>query len=149
MQPPRTPRGPHRLHDYAELEYLLLGDLRDILEEPLDDENSRWLLALLDALLDTLPREFALEERGGYLRAVTDEFPSWHPEVVRLREQHETLLDDLRRLRNRVAWQAPLAMLGRNVRRGLREWIETLATHNQDENALLQTAVNLEVGGGD
>ncbi|MEX0702824.1 MAG: hypothetical protein WD069_12080 [Planctomycetales bacterium] len=139
----------HSLHAYAELEYLLLGDLRDMLEQPFDDENARWMLAVLDALLDTLPREFAIEEDGGYLREVVDEHPHWEPEVARLREQHEMLLHSLRRLRMRVAWQAPFAVLAKDVRRELEKWIETLAEHNRHENSLVQTAMNLEVGTGD
>jgi len=33
------------------LDYLLLGDLRQLLEEPRSRENRRWLLAILDRLL--------------------------------------------------------------------------------------------------
>ena len=144
-----TPPRLHSLHAYAELEYLLLGDLRDMLEQPFDEENARWVLAVLDTLLDTLPREFAIEEDGGYLRDVVEEYPNWEPEVARLREQHDTLLATLRRLRMRVAWQAPFTVLANDVRRELADWIETLAEHNHHENSLMQTAVNLEVGTGD
>lgn len=139
----------HTLHAYAELEYLLLGDLRDMLEQPFEEENARWMLSVLDALLDTLPREFALKEDGGYLQEVIDEYPSWELQVSRLREQHDTLLATLRRLRMRVAWQAPFSVLARDVRRELKDWIEALTEHNRREKSLIQTAVNLEVGAGD
>ncbi len=40
------------------LEYLLIGDLRDLLEETPDNETRRWLLAVLEELLNLLPNEF-------------------------------------------------------------------------------------------
>ena len=58
------------LEEYSTLEYILLGDLRDLLYEPPDEETCRWLLAVLDALLETLPREFDLKQQDGYLMEV-------------------------------------------------------------------------------
>ena len=37
------PREVRLLEQYTSLEYILLGDLRDLLEEPPDDESRRWL----------------------------------------------------------------------------------------------------------
>ena len=55
------------LNDWRTLEYILLGDLRDVLEEPLDSSNLTWTLAIVDTLLTTLPRELDLAETGQYL----------------------------------------------------------------------------------
>src|SRR5260221_8654966 len=63
-------RDARLLEQYTSLEYILLGDLRDILEESLDRESRRWLIAVLDALLETLPREFDLEEHDGYMAEI-------------------------------------------------------------------------------
>ena len=41
-------RDARKLERYTSLEYILLGDLRDILEERPDDESRRWLLAVSD-----------------------------------------------------------------------------------------------------
>ena len=49
---------------YSVLEYLLIGDLRDLLEEPADSETRRWLLAVVEELLDLLPNEFEFEDHG-------------------------------------------------------------------------------------
>ena len=59
------------------LEYLLIGDLRDLLEETPDDETRRWLLAVLEELLDLLPNEFEYEDQGGYLADVCEQNPNW------------------------------------------------------------------------
>src|SRR5262245_36103537 len=61
---------------YSVLEYLLLGDLRDLLEEPPDTETRRWLLAVLEELLNLLPNEFEFEDQGGYLSEVREQFPN-------------------------------------------------------------------------
>src|SRR5579872_2956860 len=69
-RPIMNPRDAQLLDHYSSLEYILLGDLRDLLEEPVDDESRKWLLAVLDTLLDTLPREFDLEDEDGYMSEV-------------------------------------------------------------------------------
>lgn len=137
------------LENFSSLEYILLGDLRDLLEEPPDAENRRWLIAVLDALLDTLPREFDLKEEDGYLSAVLERFPSWSNRVDRLQGDHERLFEKLKELRGRVdrnAWIAPIA---NDVRRELRDWMLGLIAHHRKENRLVMTAMTLEVGVGD
>jgi hypothetical protein len=64
------------LNRYSTLEYILLGDLRDLLEEPPDEETRRWLVAVLDALVKTLPREFDLEDEDGYMSDATPTGPA-------------------------------------------------------------------------
>ncbi|MFN0056469.1 MAG: hypothetical protein ACKV0T_30345 [Planctomycetales bacterium] len=131
------------------LEYILLGDLRDLLEEECDSENRRWLLAVLDALLETLPREFDLEDEEGYLAEVLVRFPSWSRQVERLHGDHQRLFSKLKELRGRIErddWIAPIA---NEVRRELRDWMLTVIAHHRNETRLMQTAMNLEVGAGD
>jgi len=142
-------RDTRLLEQYSSLEYILLGDLRDILEEPPDDESRRWLLAVLDALLETLPREFEIEEENGYMAEVLERYPSWSLQVQRLHNDHDHLFSKLKELRGRVErdiWVAPIA---NEVRRDLRDWILKLNAHHRGETRLMQTAMNLEVGAGD
>jgi hypothetical protein len=137
------------LEQYSSLEYILLGDLRDILEESPDDESRKWLLAVLDALLETLPREFDLEDEDGYMSEVLERYPSWSIQVDRLHRDHDQLFCKLKELRGRIErdiWVAPIA---NEVRRDLRDWILKLIAHNRSETRLMQTAMNLEVGTGD
>ncbi|HUG94304.1 MAG TPA: hemerythrin domain-containing protein [Planctomycetaceae bacterium] len=144
LQPPHDALAHH-----AALEHLLLGDLRELLEEPPDRQNRRWLLVILDGLLETLPRQFLLEEQGGYLAEVLDQYPSWRPQVDGLRRQHGELYATLDRLRDRVAGGRPFGHAAADVRRELRDWMHRLIAHNRHENRILQTAMNLEVGTGD
>ena len=145
--PQRKPR--RDLAHYETLEYLLLGDLRDVLEEPLDDETRRWLTEVVAALLQTLPREFELEEQGGYLSEVLEEYPNWAPQVESLRSEHAALFHQLQTLHQELTRGCPAEELTDDVRTGLRDWIFALQAHNRHESRLLQTAVNLVCGGGD
>ena len=136
------------LLEYFTLEYILLGDLRDLLEEPPDEQNRRWLREVLDALLDTLPREFAMRQEGGYLEEVIDRFPNWCGQVDGLREEKLRLYEKLRECRDHVARQASYAKIADELRRELREWMNSLVAHHRHERRLVQTAFNMEVGAG-
>jgi hypothetical protein len=135
------------LAEYCTLEYILLGDLRVLLEQPVSERT--WLLAVLDALLDTLPRQFDLKEENGYLTEVTQSYPNWADKVDELQCEHAQLFAMLKQLRARIVAQGSYLSLAHSVRDELREWIATLVAHHRTENRLLQTAVNLEVGCGD
>jgi hypothetical protein len=131
------------------LEYLLIGDLRELVEEHNEGKNSQWLLAVLDALLATLSREFELKEDGGYLADVLSDQPHWSTAVEQLRLQHGTLVARLQQLRDRVAWQAPLGLVAHLVRLELEDWITSLLAHQRHERRLVQTAPTLVDGAGD
>ncbi|MBS0260821.1 MAG: hypothetical protein JSS02_02595 [Planctomycetes bacterium] len=142
-------RDARLLEHYSSFEYILLGDLRDLLEEQPDKDSRHWLIAVLDALLDTLPREFDLEDADGYMSEVLERYPGWTHQVDRLHNDHDLLFNKLKELRGRVerdAWVAPMA---NDVCRDIREWTLKLIAHRRSEKRLVQTAMNLEVGCGD
>ena len=137
------------LEEYSTLEYILLGDLRDLLYEPPDEETCRWLLAVLDALLETLPREFDLKQQDGYLMEVLENYPNWSSAVDRLQSEHNELFLKLKELRGQISRQFAFAEIADEVCRGLKDWMLTLIAYHRHENRLVQTALNLEVGVGD
>ena len=131
------------------LEYILLGDLRDLLEEKPDRHTTKWLVAVLDELLATLPRELRLRQRGGYLTEVLEQYPSWHCHVERLRQEKHALYGKLLSLRQRMIQHESLSEIAQIVRRDLRDWMTSFAAHHRHERRLLQEAFTLEVGVGD
>jgi len=143
------PAACESLEDYTALEYILLGDLRDLLEEPADQYTRRWLVAVLDALLDTLPREMALKESSGYLNEVLDEYPSWYRHVEDLQNEQRLLVLSLQALRDRLDSAGPYERDASRVRASVRQWMNRLKAHRRHETRLLQTAMNLECGCGD
>jgi hypothetical protein len=144
-----NPAAGERLEDYSALEYILLGDLRDVLEEPANRHTRGWLIAILDALLDTLPREMALKESSGYLHEVLNEYPSWYRHVEDLQNEERLLFLSLQSLRDRLETSESYAFAADRVKSTLRQWMTRLSAHHRHENRILQTAMNLEVGGGD
>jgi hypothetical protein len=137
------------LEEYRTLEYILLGDLRDLLEEPPDEQNRRWLRAILHALLDTLPREFALRQQGGYLSEVVDQHPNWCGQVDSLQEEKRHLYERLQQLHARLLHHESFRSVARQLRGELRDWINHLVAHHRHERRLVQSAFNTEVGVGD
>jgi hypothetical protein len=137
------------LEDYTALEFILLGDLRDLLEEPADQFTRSWLVAVLDALLDTLPRQMALKESSGYLSEVLAEYPSWYRHVDDLQNEQRLLVLSLQALRDRLDTSGPYERDAVRVNSAVRKWMTRLVAHRRHETRLLQTAMNLEVGCGD
>ena len=134
-------------HEFAALEHILLGDLRELLEEDVrDPETRRWLLAVLDVLTDMLPCQFALKEHGGYLAEVRMDHPEWEDAIETLFRQHDELVRGLSELLDRLADDRQFAAVAAEVRVDLRNWMEQLQTHQEAEADLLQTAANLETG---
>lgn len=137
------------LSECTEFEYILLGDLRDLLEDPPSDENRVWLMAVLEALLDTLPKEFALKSRDGYLSVVLDEYPSWDHKVARLETQYVLLYRQLRVLRDRLVTRHRLRDVAERLRVELERWMDAFVGLHRDERDLVLEAVTLECGTGD
>jgi hypothetical protein len=144
------PRPNNRpLAEMAALEYILLGDLRDLLEEEPSEQSSKWLVAILDTLVDTLPRELAIKSRDGYLEDVLEAQPNWEAQVEQLHEEYKLLCVRLEAFRDQLVSRTPYSSIAAQLREDLSEWMMALRNHHRQETRLLQTAVNLEVGGGD
>ena len=150
MQPTNdTSTNTRLIEEYATLEFILLGDLRDLLEDELHAGTRKWLLAVIDALFETVPREFELQEQEGYLTHVLEEFPNWSNQVDRLREERREIHARLCHLRNLLRTNQPFDEIAETLRIELREWMHSLMAHHRHERRLVQTAFNLDVGTGD
>jgi len=137
------------LRRISELEYILIGDLRDLLESPIDEQNLRWISAVLDALLETLPKQFELKQQGGYLQEVLEVQPNWECHVLTLEVEHEQMCDRLQQLRQKLPDASKAESLAGTLRIELKGWMQAFVAYNRRESRLLQTAMNLEVGCGD
>lgn len=142
------PAPPHDAYArYSILEYLLIGDLRDLLEERPDKETRRWLLAVLEELLDLLPNEFEFEDQGGYLADVCEQNPNWSNMVERLHNEHENLYFNLLDLRNRIANEDSFDFIADEVKPKLSRWIEAAQRHRDSEHRLVVSAYDTTLGG--
>ncbi|MCC7423444.1 MAG: hypothetical protein IT428_24475 [Planctomycetaceae bacterium] len=154
-----APTNPKRhFEEYATLEYLLLGDLRAAVEETEDETSHRWLLAVVDALLEALPRKSeatriaaAIEIPPERLRRKGSKGPrNEKPEAMGgqsasnpaeleplCREQAE-LLKILQDLRGQIA-DAPLFLSQRSAYLPqMIAWMDRIGEHNQRTAAVLK-----------
>lgn len=100
-----------------EFEHLLLGDLRELLNDHPGRERDRWLLATLDMLLVSRPRTSLV-----YLPVLPRE-----PEVGSRTTGSVELpvpFEKLQRLRDRIAHRAPYEVLAQELTVDLREYFE-------------------------
>lgn len=106
--PPALPEAV--ISSRAAFEYLLLGDLRLLLEESIAPETNRWLLATLDMVLASRPRPSQTNVAALPIRS------PWDDESERFGQERSTLYEKLQRLRDRIAHRAPYALLANEIR---------------------------------
>lgn len=108
------------------LEYLLLGDLRQLLAEPRGGIRRTWLAALLDAFIDNLSRLAQLRNAGGDVSEVLHELPHWHRGISIFMDESSPERLRLEELRARLELGLPFEPAGRNVRDDLSHWMAAL-----------------------
>lgn len=102
----------------AIFEYLLLGDLRLLLEEQVGPETNRWLLATLDMILASRPRAAQAVATPVLVRHL------WEDEAERNWPERANVYEKLQRLRDRIAHRAPYALLANEIRCDLAETMD-------------------------
>ena len=85
------------------LEYLLLGDLRELLEEPETAQTRHALPVLLNGLLDNCLHHSQLRGNGACLSGVLEKWPNWQSDIDLLRCEKATCYSALETLRARFA----------------------------------------------
>ncbi len=130
-----------------DLEYLLLGDLRQLLDERETAHTRKALLVTVDRLLLNLPLQLELVSEEGYMSEVLEEFPNWHRQIEVLLCENKACISRLGELRRRVGQELPFSAIGREVSFKLRKWMESLATIREREVQILQNAFALDIGG--
>jgi len=130
------------------LEHLLLGDLRELLIEEPTPHTRKALSCVLDMLLRLLPSQFAMEEHGGYLCGVTEEFPTWYEKVEALRDEHGELYAELLGLRSELD-AGDFQSSAERLQQRLADWMEHLASHEEAERSIVHIASTLDIGEGE
>lgn len=126
----------------------LVEQLRELLDRSNDNPSASAPGPILDGFLETLPREFALEESDGYMSEVLEAYPNWSEHVQGLRRDHENLVTELRRLRDKAGDAVP-GELAAETRQELRDWMMSLLSHHRHERRLFQQTFNLDIGAED
>jgi hypothetical protein len=137
------------LRHVEELLQLLLDDAAELIAEPADEENDRWLAAVVDKILANLREQFRVEEQGGYMTDVLEQYPEWHPQVLHLQQEHQLLEAQLQEIDARMRNEQHDGAMSRECRRQLEDWIHWYRQHQRREAALVQEAFVVEVGQGE
>lgn len=137
------------LRHIQQLLELLLDEALDLLSEPSDDENDQWLGVVVDKVLRNLREQFEIEEKGGYMADVLEQYPEWHPQVLHLQQEHELLVNQLRQISTRMRRERRSGLLSSECRRQLEDWTKWYRQHQRRETDLAQEAFVLEVGQGE
>lgn len=125
---------------------LLIDDLRELFEEGVDDDNSRWVHAVLNELCANLEAEFARDLDGGYLTEFLERYPSQTHLAARLQAEHSQLCRELKDLRDSLESRAQSKRVNTDVRKSFHNWVRRLTSLKIRETALLQQAMNSDEG---
>lgn len=118
-----------------------------ILDRSPQESTLQELNTLLDQMIQNLSLQFQIEEAGGFMAGVYEKYPNWHPQVEHLRQQHCLLRKQLQEIRDRLV-SGPAAPLT-EVRRQMKDWINTYNEHQAREASLIQDAFILDTGAGE
>lgn len=142
IAPSLPPPEVNRPHDLI-LEYLLLGDLREWLEEAPSEQSRAAISLILDVILD----ELSVLDGDDPFDGVIDDRPQWQREVDQLRGDRTTHYLQLAELRSCVEDGLSIPENAGEVKRRIRHWMETLAGLRRWEHRLVQMAANRDEGG--
>jgi hypothetical protein len=98
----------------------------------------------LDALRDRLEWHFREEEQGGCLEEAVSRRPSLAAEVRRLEQEHPVLLNELRRVIDRLAAKRPEEPLDA-VKSELDAFARRLREHEESEDRVLEKGLNVNM----
>ena len=129
------------------LTWLLVGDIREMLQDHLDDEAIRWLKPVLDALISAMCEQSELTSQEGWYDDLLGTFPQFISRVAGIEAEQNELCRSLRELRNGIERDIPLQRLAAELEAGLRDWVLLMTRHSRRQTVLLQDAWYTEIGG--
>tara|TARA_R110002072_G_scaffold303130_1_gene495021 strand:+ start:47494 stop:47934 length:441 start_codon:yes stop_codon:yes gene_type:complete len=129
------------------LTWLLVGDIREMLQDHLDEEAIYWLRPILDALIAAMCEQSELTSREGWYNDLLGSFPHLISRVARIEAEQNTLCKSLRELRNGIERDIPVDRLAKELEADLNSWVELLVRHSRREAILMQDVWYTEIGG--
>ena len=129
------------------LTWLLVGDIREMLQDHLDDEAIRWLKPILDSLIGAMCEQSELHSSDGLYDDLLGTFPHLITRVAGIEAEQNELCRSLRELRNGIERDIPLERLAADIEEGLGDWVNLMTSHSRREAVLLQDVWYTEIGG--
>jgi hypothetical protein len=129
------------------LEYLLLGDLRELLEEPETALTRHVLPVLLNGLLDNCFHVSQLEGAGACLSDVLEKWPNQQSGIDLLHCEKATCYSSLEKLRSQISGGLPSATITNQLRHNVQHVLRLVVEIHKHETRPVQTTFNLDAGG--
>ena len=129
------------------LTWLLVGDIREMLQDHRDDEAIRWLKPVLDSLIRAMCEQSELHFSDGLYDDLLGTFPHLITRVAGIEAEQNELCRSLRELRNGIERDIPLQRLAADIEEGLGDWVNLMTSHSRREAVLLQDVWYTEIGG--
>ena len=143
----------------AQLAWLLVGDVADLLECGLDNDSVRWLLPVLESLRGLMDAEAEEDAAAGFMNDVVTQFPNAYERVAALQEMHNNLHSELHvfvhqlgRLADQIAADPDVEFdeaTMRMLKLRLVSWVDRMSAQHRNERELSQSVWYLELGTGD
>ena len=131
----------------CDLEYLLIGDIRTLLEEKFDSQTRSSLLVLMNRLILSLPDVLERSSKKGYLNIVIERRPSWSRQINALYQANLDCVSSLTLVRDGLENDTPKAAIPKELELKLRNWIKSFSAMRCQESTMLQEAFTLDLGG--
>ena len=116
--------------------------LEESIRSPKEDPAA--ITTLLKEIKQHISEHFKFEEQDGYMYQVRKRYPNKEGMILKLFKEHRYLQQSLDGLIAEA--ERPLDDDFREI---VRTWIEQIRRHESEENALVQEAVNTEIGDQD
>ena len=135
------------LKESCDLEYLLLGDIRTLLEEKFDSQTRSSLLVLMNRLILNLPDVLELSSDEGYLNIVAERRPCWSRQINALYQASLDCVSSLTLVRDGLENDTSIAAESKELELRLRNWIKSFSAMRCQESTMLQEAFTIDLGG--
>lgn len=129
------------------LTWLLVGDIREMLQDHLDEEALRWLGPILDSLIGAMSQQSELISREGWYDDLVTSFPHLISRVAIIEAEQTELCRSLRELRQLIEQDMPISRLVAELETDLCRWVDLMMRHSRREAVLMQDVWYTEIGG--
>lgn len=131
----------------CDLEYLLIGDLRNLLAEEFDSQSPSSLQLLLDRLIQNLPIVLELSSEDGYLNSVLERRPNWSRQINALYQSNLDCVSSLKLVRDALEQERSIDVMSKELELRLRNWVKSFAEMRRLEASMVQEAFTVDFGG--
>lgn len=126
--------------------WLLVGDIREMLQDRLDADAVRWLRPLLDTLADAMECDCDAGSDNWYTEML-EPFPEWSSQIEGMRREQRSLCRSLKTLRSHMELDLPLTTAAAELEADLSAWVGRMLDHSRRQGRLMQDVWFTETGG--